>query len=136
MSYIRPDGTLWARWSTSRQDRKFDTGFFQVGTETNWVATTITWGQLTALKSDGSIWQWKIWNSAFKLIKSDLQRPPTRVGIYSDWVAITHDNSDLVSLAADGSLWLWPEREMYEYQTLLKLPKQPRYLGNVFNGSN
>jgi len=35
--------------------------------------------------------------------------------------------------AADGSLWLWPDRERYEESTLLKLPKQPQPLGNVFS---
>jgi hypothetical protein len=40
----------------------------------------------------------------------------------------------VVSLAADGSLWLWPDPESPEYQNpppVLKLPKQPEWLGNV-----
>ncbi len=39
---------------------------------------------------------------------------------------------DVIALAADGSLWFWPNREQYERSTLLKLPKQPQFLGNVF----
>jgi hypothetical protein len=27
---------------------------------------------------------------------------------------------------------LWPDHEQYERYTLLKLPKQPEFLGNVF----
>jgi hypothetical protein len=37
----------------------------------------------------------------------------------------------VIALAADGGLWLWPDRELYP-QYLLKLPKQPQLLGNIF----
>jgi hypothetical protein len=60
------------------------------------------------------------------------QEPPTRLGIHNDWVAIASAWEDVVALAADGSLWLWPDHEQYERYTLLKLPKQPQFLGNVF----
>ena len=36
----------------------------------------------------------------------------------------------------DG-LWFWPDRESYEYdEALLKIPKQPQFLGNVFDSKN
>jgi hypothetical protein len=35
-------------------------------------------------------------------------------------------------LAADGSLWLWPDKQYYDNGYLLKLPKQPQFLGNIF----
>jgi hypothetical protein len=39
----------------------------------------------------------------------------------------------VVALAADGSLWFWPSQDNYRYsQALMRLPKQPRFLGNVF----
>ena len=91
---------------------------------------------MVALKSDGSLWQWH-----FKIHGIDSQRtiilaaqePPTRLGIHNDWVAIASTWEDVIALAADGSLWLWPDREQYEhYATLLKLPKQPQFLGNIF----
>jgi hypothetical protein len=59
---------------------------------------------------------------------------PTQLGIHHDWVALAEVRSGLVTLAADGSLWLWPYRANYEFEPqppLLKLPKQPEFLGNV-----
>jgi hypothetical protein len=59
------------------------------------------------------------------------------MGIHNDWVAIVGTGNGVVSLAADGSLWFWPDRRMYEWsQLLLKLPKQPQFLGNVFGKSD
>jgi hypothetical protein len=55
------------------------------------------------------------------------------LGIHQDWVALTSIGAGVVTLAADGSLWLWPVRDTYSYdETLLQLPKQPQYLGNVY----
>jgi hypothetical protein len=65
-----------------------------------------------------------------------VQAPPTRLGIHNDWVAITGAWEDVIALAADGSLWLWPDRQEYERFNLLKLPKQPQFLGNVFGKSD
>jgi hypothetical protein len=41
----------------------------------------------------------------------------------------------VVTLAADGSLWFWPNPER-DVRTLLKGPKQPQLLGNVFDRQN
>jgi hypothetical protein len=65
-------------------------------------------------------------------IQSALQRPPVRLGIHNDWIALANTWGDMIALAADGSLWLWPDRDQHEQSTLLKLPKQPEWLGNVF----
>jgi hypothetical protein len=90
---------------------------------------------MIALKSDGSLWQWYFihyWNvdSREQLIQV-AREAPTRLGIHNDWVALANNWEDVIALAADGSLWLWPDREQYEQQTLLKPPKQPKFLGNV-----
>jgi hypothetical protein len=137
MAYVRPDGTLWMSGDYQQNGTNVYSGFFvRVGTETNWTAVALTWNKMVALKSDGSLWQWAFnrqWNSInpeylFRLI----QKPPMRVGIHNDWVALANTWEDTIALAADGSLWLWPDRGLYEQLTLLKLPKQPEFLGNVF----
>jgi len=135
MAYIRPDGTLWMKWQYPQNRTNADSGFIQAGTETNWTTVTLTWNKMVALKSDGSLWQWDFhrWQNGnqgnlFQLI----QNPPARVGIHSDWVAITQTWDDVIALSADGSLWLWPDREQIEQYTLLRLPKQPKFLGNIF----
>jgi alpha-tubulin suppressor-like RCC1 family protein len=140
MAYVRQDGTLWVRWQYPQNGTNLGSGFVRAGTETNWTAVALTWNKMVALKSDGSLWQWNFnltWNfidqgNLFRLI----QKPPARVGIHNDWVAIASTWDDVIALAADGSLWLWPDREQYEQNTLLKLPKQPQYLGNIFGDTH
>ena len=61
--------------------------------------------------------------------------PPTRLGIHNDWVGLTGTWAGVVSLAADGSLWLWPGTDNYS-GALMKPPKQPQFLGNVFGNGN
>ena len=136
MAYVRPDGTLWMRWMYQQDGTNVPSDFVRVGTETHWTAVALNWQKLVALRSDGSMWQWHFihpWDvdSREQLIQV-AQQAPTRLGIHNDWVAITSDWDDVIALAADGSLWLWPDREQYEQQTLLKLPKQPEFLGNIF----
>jgi hypothetical protein len=129
-AYVRTNGTLWL-WGeiAGRQGHNFETR--QSGTETNWVSAAVTWDfKMVALKSDGTLWQWGMNNQAFTF---DFKSLPTRMGIHDDWVAIVGTVNGVVSLAADGSLWYWPDRSVYAWsQPLLKLPKQPQFLGNVF----
>lgn len=137
-AYVRPDGTLWMSWKYEESHTNtVYSDFVKVGTETNWADVALSWGNMVALKSDGSLWRWqfkRLWNDTLTNLTQSAQKPPTRLGIHNDWVAIATTWEDMIALAADGSLWLWPNREGYEYeQTLLKLPKQPQPLSNVFN---
>jgi ABC-type transport system involved in multi-copper enzyme maturation permease subunit len=140
MAYVRADGTLWmSRLLTSTSITIVYSDFVQVGKETNWTAVALNWRRATALKSDGSLWQWNFsypWEASLKQSILTAQSSPARLGIHNDWVAIASTGQDVIALAADGSLWLWPNRIEYERETLLKLPKQPEYLGNVFSKSN
>ncbi len=140
MAYVRPDGTLWVSWGQQQNGKDVSSGFIRAGTDTNWTAVMLTWHRMVALKSDGSLWQWNFNRIQRSFTLEDfvrlIQKPPTRVGIHNDWIAITKAWNDVVALAADGSLWFWPDREQYEQSTLLQLPKQPRFLGNVFSTGN
>jgi len=130
-AYVRSGGTLWTMGELHGHGYnlpEFET--MQCGTETNWVSVAVTWDWMVALKSDGTLWQWK---KGYRLPVDVYAAPPTRLGIHRDWVAIAGAWSGIIALAADGSLWFWPDREAYEYSPmLLKLPKQPQLLGNVF----
>jgi len=136
-AYVRPDGTLWISWKyeESRTNTVYS-DFVKVGTETNWTAVALSWGNTVALKSDGSLWQWQLrrqWNDSLTNLIQSAQKPPMRLGTQNDWGAIANTWEGVIALADDGSLWLWPDRRQYEQETLLKLPKQPQPLGNIFS---
>lgn len=133
MPYVKQDGTLWIcelNWGKSGPQ---GAGYRQIGNETNWVAVAVSWHMMVALKTDGSLWQWNYTRRAPSDLEERAQMRPARVGIHDDWVAVTGTWGNVVAMAADGSLWLWPDRENYEPYTWLKLPKQPKLLGNVFD---
>jgi ABC-type transport system involved in multi-copper enzyme maturation permease subunit len=134
-AYVANDGTLWVcnRYQTSTFGWS-GTGFLQVGKETNWVAVAITWNTMVALKSDGTLWKWNLSTNS-KATAEILQTEPTRLGIHSDWVGLTGTWVGAISLAADGSLWFWPKTG-YDEPSLLKAPKQPKFLGNIFGNSD
>jgi len=125
-AYVRTNGTLWL-WGELYG--RGHTSTLQSGMETNWVSVAVTWSfRMVALKSDGTLWECCRNNPPFAV-----PAPPTRIGIHNDWIAIVGAGDGVVSLAADGSLWFWPDRNLYEWsEHLLKFPKQPRFLGNIF----
>jgi hypothetical protein len=136
-AFVRADGTLWLlnRYWDEKTRQTMGTGILQVGKENDWRAVAVNQSRMVALKSDGSLWQWHFvnpWNMSQKQLILTAQEPPTRLGIHRDWVALASTWEDVIALAADGSLWLWPDRDQYERYTLLKLPKQPEFLGNIF----
>ena len=126
MAYIGKDGTLWA----VNTYQGVNSGFLQVGKETNWLAVAATRHRMVALKTDGSLWKW---NFPQNFTADVTKIPPTRLGIHNDWVGLTGTWGGAVSLAADGSLWLWPG---VQWERFVKLPKQPQFLGNVFSKSD
>jgi ABC-type transport system involved in multi-copper enzyme maturation permease subunit len=139
-AFVRADGTLWVLnryWDeTSRQT--LGTGILQVGKENGWRAVAVNWRMMVALKADGSLWQWQFKNE--NVVRA-VNGPPIRLGIHNDWVAIMGNWGNVIALAADGSLWLWPDKisndyNDYGYEMLIKLPKQPQFLGNVFGKTN
>jgi hypothetical protein len=134
-AFVRADGTLWVlnRYWDETTRKTIGSGVLQVGKENVWRAVAGNYGMMVALKADGSLWRWKFKAGAVVRAIND---PPTRLGIHNDWVAITGMGNSVIALASDGSLWLWPDRECYNPYSLLKLPKQPQLLGNVFGQQN
>jgi hypothetical protein len=135
-AFVRADGTLWMLnryWDEEKGGETMGAGVLQVGKQNDWRAVAVSYHMMVALKADGSLWQWNFLNRpAVKFVNT----PPTRLGIHDDWVAITGKHGNVIALAADGSLWLWPDKKYYDYGILLKLPKQPQFLGNVFGKSD
>ena len=139
ISYIGKDGTLWASYNLyneSNDNREGTRRYLQVGRETNWVATVMTPTWMVALKSDGTLWQWHFHTSYdLRFPEENIKVPPTRLGIHNDWLGLTGTWDGAVALAADGGLWFWPNGDYYA-GAMLKAPKQPQCLGNVFGKGN
>lgn len=129
MAYVGKDGRLMVSTHWREAKPPLNHAFLQCGDDTNWAAVSLAWHEMTALKSNGTLWQWK-WIAPESV--SDAARiRPTRLGIHDDWVAIADSWYGPVTLAADGSLWLWFYPEYTYSEALMKPPKQPEFLGNV-----
>ena len=135
-AFVRADGTLWVlnRYWDEKSRQTMGTGLLQVGKENGWRAVAVSYYMMVVLKADGSLWQWNFNEGS---IVQAVNNSPVRLGIHNDWVAITGmRGGEVIAMAADGSLWLWPDKTFYDYGLLLKLPKQPQPLGNVFGKAN
>jgi len=146
---IHNDGTLWIFSLLRTESQKYagkpdNLPAWRIGTDTNWVFAVMAQRWMVALKSDGTLWEDSYDGYTGNLFDQLVRGPqspllPARLGIHDDWIAIARAENGVVSLAADGSLWFWPDRisNKYGYQpTLLRLPKQPKFLGNIFGGKN
>ena len=133
-TYIRNDGTLWAYGQLHSSNRTVPFEVRQIGPETNWVAAARAWNWLVAVKGDGTLWQWQM--EMDQEVSVAFTAPPTRLGIHHDWISVVCVREGIVALAADGSLWLWPDLQSYDSsQFLIRLPKQPRFIANVFDAA-
>ena len=134
-AFVRADGTLWRlnRYWDEKSRRLKGVGVLQVGKENDWRAVAVNYNMMVALKADGSLWQWNFMQGDIVRAVND---SPVRLGIHNDWVAIVGNWSSVIALAGDGSLWLWPDRKAFDYGLLIRLPKQPEYLGNVLKSSD
>jgi hypothetical protein len=132
IAFVRADGTLWVvnRYWEDKSKLMVGTGTLQVGKDNDWRAVAVCYNMMVALKADGSLWQWNLQRQS---VIDAVNASPTRLGIHKDWVAIKNTWGGVIACAADGSLWLWPDQKFYGYEALIKLPKQPKLLGNVFS---
>jgi len=102
-----------------------------VGLDTNWLAVKMSYNWLVALRRDGTLWKWNLPGNGASEFSWFFTQKPARLGIHHDWVGLAATWNSIVTLAADGSLWSWPGTDAYEF-ALMKPPKQPQSLGNVF----
>jgi hypothetical protein len=134
LTYRRHNGTLWAYGKLHGYKQGAPLETLQIGRDTNWLASAQSWDWLVALRQDGTLWQWPY--DYRRGPAAVLTAPPVPLGIHHDWRAITGVQDGVVALAADGGLWFWPNPQAYEYtKIMIQLPKQPKFLGNVFDGT-
>lgn len=110
---IQSNGSLWA-WGRNNIGQLGDGTMtdrhepVQIGTGTDWEATTASNQESIALRTDGTLWGWGKNSSGF------LGRPapspalnPVRVGSDSDWALIAAGSTHFAAKKNDGSLWTW-----------------------------
>jgi hypothetical protein len=98
---------------------------------------------LVALKTDGSIWEWKFnpweWNfdPTLRTMDQKLQGAPVRMVTHDDWVGLGSWLGDTVTLAADGTLWrcprsdVWPWFRVNESSLWLAPSRRPAKIENI-----
>jgi hypothetical protein len=141
---VRDDGTLWGWTNVPPTPAQNGQSYVarppvQIGSESDWRAVAGGSGPLTALKADGSVWQWQMSyerQQEFGLPTNS----PVRLGTHNDWLGVGAAVNGTVSLAADGSLWYWWNRGSgryfdYSSQPMLAPSRRPFKIENILEGS-
>jgi alpha-tubulin suppressor-like RCC1 family protein len=112
---LQADGSLWDI-SPDPQDAAAIIVPKRVGTDHDWKLISGGAEHFTALKTDGSLWEWGRISAALgKSVDPEKLVTPTRVGTEDDWVAVG-DCEDRrynpaigtsVAVKSDGSIWRW-----------------------------
>jgi len=108
---LLPDGRLWARtqsewvyWGADTAMLRPVAGEFVGGS--NWTALAATHQQVTAIQSDGSLWEFfesaRVWPR-----DKSLTVAPKRIGTDSDWKEVDAHGGHFLALKQDGSIWGW-----------------------------
>lgn len=110
----RADRSLWAWGSNHGGSLGVGAGSdvistpMRVGTDNDWVAVSLVWGQKYGVKTDGTLWAWGYneFNGGGLLglgFSSSVVSVPTQVGNDTDWGC----GSGSSAIKQDGSLWAW-----------------------------
>jgi hypothetical protein len=112
---LKNDGSLWlwnfyfnyhraVVWDTDRFAREIqNTRPVRLGTHSDWVAISASWGNVTALAADGSLWFWPL--------EETRDYANNHMGVFVNF--FVSDNS--------------------HFEPLLDISRKPVYLGNVFS---
>jgi alpha-tubulin suppressor-like RCC1 family protein len=119
---VKSDGSLWA-WGANARGQLGDGSSppcqnpsgcvghstpVRVGTDSNWSAARAGETFTTALKTDGTLWDWG--DDQFGELGDNMVpslATPTQVGTDTDWVSAEGGGASTLAIKADGSLWAW-----------------------------
>jgi ABC-type transport system involved in multi-copper enzyme maturation permease subunit len=143
---VRDDGTLWYwdewkdLWGTRKErppaSKTALPELLQIGKDSNWAAVASGFYQLVALKTDGTIWRWKLIRGRNRNVGA-LQEAPERLGTHQDWVALGCWLNQSVALAADGTFWRLPRNDVPwgwgdDSEGWLAPSRRPAKIENIF----
>lgn len=149
---LRDDGTLWHwnRWKESwanrpgaRWPKLTDMAppvLAQFGQGPSWIGVSGEFVQVLALKTDGTLWKWNLFD-VHHLNQGSLNKPPQQLGENHDWVGVGMWQNQSVALAADGDLWSWPRPRLpFGWETdsdsWLLPSRRPTKIANIFEATD
>lgn len=105
---IRADDSLWDLSAFEPGTDGAASGLKRVGDSDGWSKLAAIGWHYSALKSDGTLWEWG-WHfkPAGQFPSWDNPAPPVQVGTDNDWVAIADSFEFAVAAKADGTIWRW-----------------------------
>jgi hypothetical protein len=106
VALILPDGSLW-RWGRIGTAAASRGGIpEQVGTNCDWVQAAASYNNLTGVRRDGTLWEWRRHYGGFaEPLGPGIE--PTQVDSNRDWVGIAATTAHSVALRSNGTLWAW-----------------------------
>tara|TARA_Y100001963_G_C6728126_1_gene422502 strand:- start:104 stop:1279 length:1176 start_codon:yes stop_codon:yes gene_type:complete len=116
VSAVKTDGTLWT-WGNNENGRlglnqaepglDYISSPAQVGTDTTWSTSTCNHSGVSAIKTDGSLWNWgKNDEGQLGLNEKTDRSSPTQVP-GTTWVKVTSNTDNTLATKSDNTLWGW-----------------------------
>jgi alpha-tubulin suppressor-like RCC1 family protein len=119
---IKTDGTLWTWGSNDSGQLGLNlTGGYrssptQVGSLTNWLSVSASYGHIAAIKTDGSLWIWGAEDGYGQLglgTNATRRSSPTQVGSLTNWAKVSCGFNRTFAIKTDGTLWTWGWNNSY-----------------------
>ena len=85
----------------------------QVGSLTNWKSVSASANNCVAIKTDGTLWSWGLFNNGKLGLAGNTsplttnQSSPVQVGLLANWKSVSSGSGHIASIKTDGTLWTW-----------------------------
>jgi len=127
---IKINGTLWG-WGKNDKGQLGNGTYMvninytptQIGGDTNWKKISTGTDKVSAIKTDGTLWEWGERYESYSG-GPQYQKTPIQVGNQNQWVDIDKGYNFSTVLKSDGTLWAWGTGILGDgtYHTLATIP--------------
>lgn len=105
---VQQDGSLWDLTDVQHGKRGAEKNLKRVGDSHDWLQLTSGGTHFSAVKSDGTLWEWGFrYDPKGPQPSPDELRVPAQVGTDTDWIAVVDSGQNSVAVKADGTIWRW-----------------------------